>query len=429
MIRRRERDPVAPDYPELLGDRTGLVKSITTFHFGRDFPDASLAIPVHCHVAELIDGLDGPVKFAVGGKGDSLRESFHASLGETVERLCHLYPDPDRLRRASHRELRRAETVVDWKYVDVYNEAVIGDWVSEITRDTEVYWTSGTNLLTGESVYVPADRVWDDASPSMDDWTEPPTYVWTSNGSAAGPSLESAVVGGIYEILERDAFVRVWSRQESPPRLDLTDAPELHQFASEEFDYGQYWIDLIGYDSPVDVPVVGACLRNRREEMPNFIIAGAAHLDPETAVRDALREMAQIFTFFTKTAGNVDPDRLDIEDREKGFAKPTIHYSLPDNFDDVSFLLEGEPRSISSYSRPDVSGDRAELAFLLETLERADCTPIAVDVTTRPVYETGARVVKVIVPELLDFAPQYAVQANHPVFDGEDVTLKPHPYP
>ena len=70
-----------------------------------------------------------------------------------------------------------------------------------------------------------------------------------------------------------------------------------------------------------------------------------------------------------------------------------------------------------------------ELGACLDRLADADCTPLAVEVTTPDVREVGIRVVRVVVPELVPFPPASLRPTDHPALAETDLPEMPHPYP
>ncbi|WP_440990929.1 YcaO-like family protein [Haloarchaeobius baliensis] len=419
--------PIDASAGRLLGRRTGLVRSLHLMLQSRDEPQAMLCTPDTCDVGYLADA-DGQLDLSLGGKAETLDGSFMSALGETVERYCLCFPPAlDDLTVASYDELAEERAVVDYDHLDIWGEAVYEQRLAPLSREVELPWTTGTNLLTGEPVAVPADLVWADVG----SLGETPTRVLgTSNGCAAGPDRASALLGSLYELVERDAFMRSWGRQEPPTRYDADSIPAVSEFVAERLPR-TLSAHVFAYDSPVDLPTVGAAIVNDRDERPKFLLGGATDVDPVAAICDSLVECIQSWPYAAELAIEYDVDDLDPADPEDNFDANVLHYTFPEQFDELSMLFEREPRTADAETFPDRAdwSTQRALEHCLDALAAAGCTPIAFDLTTRDVAAAGLSVTRVVVPELVPLTLPFALPENHPAFDGDELTEKPHPFP
>ncbi|MGM0604303.1 MAG: YcaO-like family protein [Halobacteriota archaeon] len=408
-----------------IGGKTGLVFEWYVSHRARSDPEAYLTVPDSTDIAGIV-GFDGDLDLGVSGKGASLAGSLASALGETIERYCLCWPpDLSSLDLDPYEERVRHHRTIEWSYLDVFSDAQRGSVLDPLNRETPLYWTTGIDLLTGASVSVPAELVWMRVG-SLEG--VPQHFPGSSNGTAAGTDLEDAIVRAIYEAVERDAFMRTWCLQRSPTQLSI---PTGHA-ARSSYDrvHGRSITPYVfAYESPIDVPTVGAALRNDRERQPNFITGGGAALRPVDAIDDALNEVAQGWPYTTYMATQHDVGQVDARDATDNFDENVLYYSRPENADEVEFLFEGPTVSVDRrYERPE-SGDQSELETLLSALDRADCTPIAFDLTTPDAAQAGTAVARVVIPELVSLTPPAILPRTHPAFDGRTVTDKPHPYP
>jgi thiazole/oxazole-forming peptide maturase SagD family component len=421
---RRQRTPIEPQYGDLLGRRTGLVKTIHTMLQRRGAPEAMLSTPRTCDVGYLVDA-HGELDLSLGGKGRTLEGTLMSSIGEAVERYCLCWPDEASMVEATYEEIADRGAVVDYEYLDVY-DPFVAERLEPFDRETEILWTQGTNLLTGKETYVPAELVWIDVGRLAQ---RPSHFLGTSNGCAAGGSMPAAVLNSLYELIERDGFVKTWARQTTPEQVDLTAVPEIAAFAAEHAEAVHRNVHVFEYDSPLDVPTFGAALVNEHDERPKFILGGSSSVDSRGAMRDAIVETIQGWPYVAELAIEYDLDELDPADPTDNFDANVLHYALPDNFEDVAFLLEGEQRAPQSLpDRSDWDVDRA-LSHCLSELDEQGHTPIAFDLTTRDVRDVGMSVTRVIVPELVTLTPPFTIPKEHPALAGDSLTDKPHPFP
>jgi ribosomal protein S12 methylthiotransferase accessory factor len=136
-------------------------------------------------------------------------------------------------------------------------------------------WVRATRLDARGELWVPAQTVWclPAGSPSMG----PQRERWTSNGLAAHPRLEAALLHGLLEVIERHALPDRWPR--GPRAVPVP------------FDVPGFLLRAFDLTPPgCPVPVAGALLHDRER----VLTAGyAARLDPDDAVRAACEEAFQ----------------------------------------------------------------------------------------------------------------------------------------
>lgn len=421
-------DVIDPKYKRAIGGKTGLVSSFFLSLPNRQDPETYLSIPDTANLEQLVNSRH-QLQLGLSGKGSDLNNTIMSALGETVERYCLCWPDDrEDMVKASYEEIQSYGEVVDWEYLNVFGEDYRESHLDPVTRDTEVYWTAGTNLLTGEDVYVPAEYVWMRVQ-SLD--RVPEHFLGTSSGCAAGGTLRSALLGSIYEAIERDAFMRTWCRQETPDRFRLDDHPEVQAVKEDLMENDHLKVDLFEFDSDVDIPSVGVGFTNLRDERPKFIMGGSTTLDPTSAMIEAMNEAAQGWPYTNYMSVEYDMDEIDARDATDNFDVNILYYGMPENYDEVEFLVEGDKKSVDDQGYPDASdwSEQEELDYCLDQLEDAGCTPIAFDLTTPDARDLGFNATRVFIPEFVFLSPPAALPREHPEFDGEEITDKPHPYP
>ena len=415
--------PIPHPVNRLLGSKTGIVKTLLHYLPDRSDPAVFYSTAVEADLTEVA-GIQEAGSLDAGGTALTLRDSRLRTLGEAAERYCLHFPDPDGLVMARHRDLARSSrSVVGFEYLDVFDhEELTTVGLDPVTPDSNVEWQVGVDLLTGKEVLLPAQQVWLTTPDHGTRW-----YPTTSNGTACAPSLEEALIGAITERIERDAVMRTWYRQLTPGGIRVGADDPLAKLVSSRFETAHRRIHFIEFETPVDLPVIGCVAVDRRDRPPRFTIAGDADLVADRAMQGALVESAQSWAYLKDLVANhrdrsIDPDRIySLEDN-------LLYYALPEQAEDVAFLLDGNETDRPTQENPTESPAET-LAQLVEAVDQAGLTPIAVDVTTRDIKEVGLFVVRVVIPELLDLALPSLPPVAHPALAGHRLTTKPHPYP
>jgi ribosomal protein S12 methylthiotransferase accessory factor len=112
-----------------------------------------------------------------------------------------------------------------------------------------------------------------------------------SSGCSVGSCLEEAILHGIFEVAERDAYMLTWLASLSPRRIDpsLCSDPEVRHLLRGVRSKG---FELLAFNITTDlgIPAVGLIAR-REKKWPHLLCGAAAHLIPERALKKAFREL------------------------------------------------------------------------------------------------------------------------------------------
>lgn len=430
QITRADSKPLNHKARRLVGEKTGLLSDVH-FHLPqRDDPDVCYARGKTCDLTRLL-ATEGKVpNIDSGGKGFTPRDSMMRFIGETVERYCaHWGPEYHSYEStlATYDSLcESGETIIDPEFLKIYSDEQyeLLEEIEQFHRESEINWIQGTNLRTGESIYIPGAFVsmWAD-----DESSRHYRPCSTSNGMACHESYEQALLSSLYELVERDGFMKYWMRGRTPRRIDLSAFSEIRQLKTGKFDNDRYESHLLYYDTDYDIETVGCVVINNQDRAPKFLLGGAASVDLRTAMEEALLEGAQglpYAKYLVRHYGERSFDRGEMTDLEKN----VVHYLWPKNFDDARFFINGETVVPDTPPRRSFS-TREKLERCLDALDKSDVRPIAADFTTTDIRDVGFRVTSVWAPELVPISLPAMPPKEHPALEPYDISDKPHPYP
>ncbi|MFI6639272.1 TOMM precursor leader peptide-binding protein [Streptomyces sp. NPDC050504] len=336
----------------------------------------------------------------------------------------------------------RGEAVLDPASCGLYApETYASDpLVSPFDPDRDIPWVWGHSLRDDRPVLVPSRLAHYSAGVDADNFV-----FECSNGCATGAGLEEAILFGLLELVERDAFLVTWHGRLHPVEIDLATcrAPAVRSMLDRAALHGY---DVHAFDTRTDlaVPVVTA-LAVRRDGGPGTLsFSAAAGFDPEGTVEAALSE---VLTYIPHLPHQVADRQGELEAMAADFGK-VLHlkdhaqlYGLPSMAPYAREYLE--PAAVVPLAeafpgwaalRPRTGDLLDDLRLLCDQLTGAGHDVIAVDQTTPEQHRMGLRTVSTIVPGLLplDFGwtrqralrmPRLAKLA------GGDIKAVPHPFP
>ncbi|MGW0775975.1 TOMM precursor leader peptide-binding protein [Streptomyces sp. NPDC002835] len=353
--------------------------------------------------------------------GDYLRETFWGGHADT-------YLDSTRIgvlegleRFAGMRARGRAVTLtaalddlgpdaVDPRETGLYTDGFhrANPWVPPFTPDRPIPWVWGWSLRDARPRPVPEILAFYH-KPGI----EHRFVQESSNGCASGGSLEEAVLSGLMEVLERDAFLLAWHGMQPLREIDpSTSTDPRTRFMTDRMAMYGYRARFFDTRITFPVPVVTG-VAERFDKGPARMCFGAgASLDPEAALAAALCEIAtdsvQLKQRFERDADGYRAMAADFEKITSLHDHPLV-YAVPEMGRHADFLLrQSAPAPLLTvadlaWSRADGSGPdvRDDLLAAVDAVTSAGFDVVVVDQTTPEQRALGLYTVKVLVPGLL----------------------------
>ena len=277
----------------LVSARTGVVRSLEPWRSNPDEPTLPVFYVAHLADAHLRSHGDA-ASVANGhigvGKGTDEAGAIRRALGEAVERYCCTQLDPSTMLLATEADL--GSSAVTPSECVLYSDSQYrhGD-IRYRPHDPHqpIRWVPARSLRD-EEWFVPASLTYLCVNGELADET------WcynTSNGVAAGPDPAMARLGGLLELIERDAYLITWMHRLPAARVDL--APLDGLAAHVVSHYAARRIEVHAFDVSVDiaVPVMMAVAVDRSGNGPAAVVGLGCDLDPGITLDKALLELCQ----------------------------------------------------------------------------------------------------------------------------------------
>jgi ribosomal protein S12 methylthiotransferase accessory factor len=234
----------------------------------------------------------------VYGAGATPEEAESRCIAEGLERYSVIWRGDEPVLTAQMADLER---VVHPNTLALYSESQYRtreEWnrshsalyhvAEELDLTQPIEWAEVRSLADGAIWHAPAASIYM--------WHNSPQGVnyglADSNGCAAGRTMDEAILGGLLELIERDAVAIWWYNELRRPSIDWEafDDPWLVEAANALGERGRSPV-LLDLTNDLGVPAYAAVAA--REDGSEPYAGCAAHVDAPTAARKAISELTQ----------------------------------------------------------------------------------------------------------------------------------------
>lgn len=271
-------------------------------------------------------------------------------------------------------------------------------------ENAQLDWIWGHSVARQAPVLVPRDFVYYGTAQMI---------YGNSSGCATGSCVEEALLFGLLETLERDAFMLHWLAHLAPRRIALDSIMDVEcKTIITRLAAAGAELHLLDARLDLPVPVVLAVIVRAPGEFGAFSIAGGASFDPDDAIRRALGEVAVHFHGFEERARRASFDRSagapDFT-QVKSLEDHAMLYGQPEALQLAQFLIENpvERSFDDTYAdwhavRPASLSLLDDLTYVVDALAAAGHDDVVwVDQSSPEQQQLGLATVRAIVPGLL----------------------------
>ncbi len=342
---------------------------------------------------------------ANGYSWDSDQGALYAALAEALERYIWFTQDDyftGKVRATTEQIAEYGRHVAPQSFVGFTNEQREKYPRRRLRPDAEYLWIQGTSLTQGGSVYIPAQTV----SCSSLNWQgskeEPLIRQRNTNGLATWPTQNGARLGGVLELIERDAYMIMWFNQLTLPRIALS--PLLAQSQTlrravalcERYQFRTHVIQL-----PTDAPVhaVAVIMEDVSGNAPRFTIGLNAHTSLTHAIEKAMAEAIRANRLCRQwmSAGNQWDVSTPIE--KIGHMDRVYYWAVPEHSKHLEFMVQGPEIEIQK-SPWDNDSTKEHLQRIIKWCKDKDYECISVPLTSSEKNPTHLHIEMMVIPEL-----------------------------
>lgn len=322
-----------------------------------------------------------------GGKGISKDHAKASAMMEGFERYSAEKQTSDDTVIANLDEISKKGNYIDPKSLNLPKELEKGD-ISSLNLE----WNLAHDIISGEDYYVPSNAVY---HPYTHENSTNSLFKSNTNGLASGNVLDEAILHGMFEVIERDAWSIFELTHKNYAQIDLDSIEsEIVNDAIDKFESEGIKIKLMDFTADIDIPTIAASADDTVTKDAGLLTLGmGTHLDPEVAILRALTEVAQ--SRATQINGaREDTVRADFA-REAG-------YERMKRINKYYFREEDEKISLEDIENKSTTSITEDIEIIKDELISNDISKILYTDLTRP--ELGISVVRVIIPEMEIYA-------------------------
>jgi ribosomal protein S12 methylthiotransferase accessory factor len=201
-------------------------------------------------------------------------------------------------------------------------------------------WTHGNWLDTGEPVWLPASAVYLNATLEA----EEALCQGTSNGLAAGTSVDEAASHAALELYERSKFIGAWLTHQAGWCYELADLDTEYACIVQQARARGAEIEVYLFSTD---PFVAACIaRGDGRCWPGVTLGLGAGSSEREAVGKAILEHGQTGPYFARIWRNRERPIPASPESIKSFQDHALYYCDPSHAKEFDFLRSGQTSSL-----------------------------------------------------------------------------------
>jgi len=277
-------------------------------------------------------------------------------------------------------------------------------------NNIKLNWVKGYSLLNNKNIYVPACFVYTPYKFGDDE----DFIVWESNstGTAVGNTKEDAILGGIYEVIERDAVMINWRNKLEVPNIDLYSIKnQLIKTVIDTMRKKDWELRICDITSDIGIPTFLSILTSKNDRIPKFIVGASCNITPQKAIIKSIKEVfqgQQALKYLTKKS---KPINNEFEfDKINHLSQHTLLYGIYDLKKAYEFLFKNiSLKSANHFSIDNNNTISEKINLCIDRIRQNKILNdiIAVDITPPDIRELNIHAFRIIIPGCVNLNASY----------------------
>jgi ribosomal protein S12 methylthiotransferase accessory factor len=347
----------------------------------------------------------------------SAKEALIKCLAESVERICNfVFLESSVELTASIKTLQNKK----YKFIDPRKIPRFSEKQKEklnlIDASSPIRWTTFKSMSNNDSYYFPCQSTYLSYSPLKN---EPAIYPSISTGVAGRDTLDSAILHGIYEVVERDAFMIHYLNKIPPKTIDLLSSANekilyLYEIA-KQYHLQLYCIDIT---TDIQIPTVAAVVIDTSGYGKAVSVGLKTDMDIEMAVIGAITEAFHTRTWVRK---EYESSKQTISKNElienSSILNRALFWYPTSSIKHINFWLK-KSQVVSLKHKKNV---KTNLKIVQDIISRNKLHIYWKEITLPQFNKVNYHIVKVVIPEL----QQLYLNEKYPLLGGERLRTVP----
>ena len=406
---------------EFVSSRLGVVKNLYELTREPDAPDIFSYVSELCDMTQFNFQQSGQVSTGIG------ITRFHArtaAIGEALERYAAGLYDQDEVVLATFREMiAKGLPAVHPAEFGLYSEKEHQAYqhLNRFSEDTPIGWTKGISLTDNQAeAWLPASYVF---LPYKYKKGETQISSQISTGLSCAFDRDTAIMGSICEIIEREAVMLTWLHNLPCTKLTFSKDSWFSQVFEQRFARSGFEYALVQAPSDLGLYTVFALMIDKGR---NVVSTGSSTKpDLQQAALKALLETVQVRELLQSVPKNRKPPQFHLEEYQTVPLSDDLHgFFHPDR----SFCADGTEPAVS-------------LEHLLDNYREGGLDTYMADLTTADLTDAGLHVVRVVMPQTVRLYREFELpylggerlfqapgKMGFSALSEEKLNLKPHPF-
>lgn len=238
---------------------------------------------------QLTDGTVPAVMPVCRGTSLAFEDALSKAVGESLERYAlALYRRADLLRASIADLQKKRKRFLNPFHMAGFSQEQKLEFPERNFDETSVfYWVLGESLTNKVPAYIPAQLVFRNYFRQPD---EPFLVQSSTNGAAGFFTQEGALLAGLLELVQRDAFLVHWMNGIAPKRVDLSSAADsaIKDLRDRFSRYG-FRLEIMDITSDLGIPAFAAALIDPGR-IPFLSVGAGCGFKPEAAAVQGIVE-------------------------------------------------------------------------------------------------------------------------------------------
>ncbi|MBF1404515.1 YcaO-like family protein [Prevotella histicola] len=373
-----------------------------------------------------------------GGCGFDLKKALLSAIGEGVERYCSTFYNLSSMVETSYADLiaRGYEAIKPSAFSLFHESQYQRDTFpfKRFTNDTILYWDSVYDVFGQKTVLCPSTFIYMPFSKGKVRISEQ-----ISTGFAAHTNYYDAFLNGIYEVIERDAFMISWMGQLGIPKIKIEG--KLKEFV-ESIVPSHMNVHLFDMTTDIKVPSVVGILEGVHDYGQFVAFSAATRMTYTAAINKTVLELCQSIPYYRYLLED-NKKKMDNLSELKSFEDHSIYYTRYPEKQGIfkKWLERPQTKDIAYDEEPELDA-KSKIKAILRIFRKNNIDVYCKDITTEDVAEENFKVVRVICPQLIPLNGAYGgyylggkrlyevpEKMGFKKLKFEDLTTMPHPFP